>query len=243
MEARLVQSSLATGSTPAGTAVAHAALVGHPDATKTPKQPSQGSSTHGSGTHAGSGGFVTKAPVFNELYVGPKLPQLNARAARVEFVPGRGLVFTGVLQGRIHQNPGSLGLQSYYVFGVDRGSPNAVAPIPNRPNIFVDALVTVSILQGGASASVQDLVRPSNSTVLFLPPQDLKLHGHKLQVTVDPAYLPTPDGGLPLSLYQYNFTPASNLLDTSSVSTASFLASFLPETSESAVVVPKGFKG
>lgn len=192
---------------------------------------------------ASSSGLVTKIPAFNDLYTGPQRADLNVKAASVRFVPARGFILTAQMVGPINTNPATEADQSYYVFGIDRGSPNAVAPFSNQPNIFLDATVTVSVLKGGISVGVRDLVRANSTTVNFLPSNDLKIVGRKLQVTVKTSLLPIPDQGFPINMYQFSMYPANGINVSSQTLIDGSVASFIPPDSEAPIGVPHGFTG
>src|SRR4029078_13607999 len=89
-----------------------------------------------------------------------KRPDLNVVRARVTLDEGRDLlVFTGRMQGKINSAPSSPSQNSLYVFGVNRGSPGAIAPFALRQGVRFDAVVVVSINNvTGISAAVVDIV-------------------------------------------------------------------------------------
>lgn len=186
-------------------------------------------------------GNVRKSPHFYEFYVGPQRQDLNVVAAQVRLEPGRGLVFRGKMEGKINTAPATSADDSFYVFGVNRGSPQAVAPFFNRPGISFDSVVVVSITHdNGISASVRDL-RSGVSTTLS--PDRIKIEGRELRVTVDPTLLPTPTGGKPLSQYTFNLWPRSSLANPTPTATQlhpSFVASFIPENGMAPIHVPQG---
>jgi hypothetical protein len=188
-------------------------------------------------------GLVTKVPAFNDLYTGPKRSDLNVEAASVRFVPASGFILTAQMVGRINLKPATQGDQSFYVFAIDRGSPNAVAPFSNHPNVFLDATVTVSVLRGGVSIGVRDLVRPDSTTTRFLPSKDVRFAGNRVRVTVPTSMLPIPDGGLPISQYQFSMYPANGINFSSQTLIDSSIASYIPADSEAPIGVPRGFTG
>jgi hypothetical protein len=174
-------------------------------------------------------GQVQKAPNFYEFYVGPKRADLDVVAASARVQPGKGLTLTGRMVGNIDQNPATSADDSFYVFGINRGSAKAVTPFFGRPNITFDAVVVVSVTHdSGVSASVRDLTTGAATT---LPPGSVKIDGPNVRVTLDPALLPTPAGGVPLSQYTFNLWPRSSLANPTSTITGhdSFVASFVPE--------------
>jgi hypothetical protein len=183
------------------------------------------------------GGQVRKDPMFYEFYIGPKRADLNAVAASVKLDPGKGLVFRGVMQGKIDTTPATSADDSFYVFGVNRGSSKAVAPFFNRPGVVFDAVVVVSVTHdGGITGSVVDLTTGVRTA---LAASSIKIEGKEVRVTVDPALLPTPAGGKPLSQYTFNLWPRSSLANPAPAPThPSFVASFLPENAMAPIKVP-----
>jgi hypothetical protein len=181
--------------------------------------------------------------MFNESYTGPKRADLNLAAASVRFVPAVGFLMTLQLQGKIDTHPSTFDQQSYYVWGIDRGSPFAVTPFPSRPDLGFDATVTVSVLRGGTSVAVQDLVRSDSSVKVFLPSKNVKVVGNKVQAIVPLYYLQIPDQGLPISQWLYSALASSSLDTSTQASGGSFIASFIPETEETPIGVPRGFTG
>jgi hypothetical protein len=186
-------------------------------------------------------GPVRKDPQFYEFYVGPKRQDLNVVSAQVQLKPGQGLVFKGTMQGKIDKTPATSADDSVYVFGVNRGSPKAVAPFFNRPGVVFDSVVAVSVSHDtGITATVTDL---TTGTSTKLDPRSVKIEGRDVQVTVNPALLPTPAGGKPLSQYTFNLWPRSSLANpapTAAQPHASFVASFIPENGMAPIQVPRG---
>jgi len=149
--------------------------------------------------------------------------------ARPRLEGNRGLVFRGVMAGKIDARPATPADDSFYVFGVNRGSPNAVAPFFGRPGVVFDAVVIVSVTHdNGISAAVVDL---TNGHRTALPASSVKVEGREVSVSVNPALLPTPAGGKPLSQYTFNLWPRSSLANptpTAAQPHPSFVASFDP---------------
>src|SRR5207248_2288089 len=147
---------------------------------------------------------------FYEFFVGPHRADLNVVEASVRLEHDRGLVFRGKMQGAIDTHPATPADDSFYVFGVNRGSPHAVAPFFHRPGVVFDALVVVSVTQeSGISARVVDLAAGGVATTL--PAGGVHISGKQVRVDVDPALLPTPAGGVPLAQYTFNLWPRSSL--------------------------------
>ena len=175
-------------------------------------------------------GYAVKSPRLYPNYTGPKTrPDLNAAAARGFLDTQGNLVLDGVFAGQIPIGK-TLTTQSqsaYYVFAIDRGaSPAGPGPIPGRPNVKFDALVSVAFQPSGTSGSVIDLTKP-NAPATPLPGNAIKITGtgNSIRVFVPLGDLP-PVGGLDASQYRVNLfarsTPLSNG-DTESI------ASLVPE--------------
>lgn len=181
------------------------------------------------------GGHVTKAPQFYSEYTGPRLPELNGTGAQGQLVLSVGYVFTGRVLAPINQAH-----TSYFVFGIDRGGakgPMDITPptpdggvnfsggtslvmFPRRPNIFVDALVTVAVGPSGTQGTVRLMGQtPGESTPL--PPENIQISGRDVTVVVPPRLLPP--NGLPADGFAYAFWTRSDALGAASV------ASFVPE--------------
>jgi|GEM_PF-4668224 len=200
---------------------------------------------HGQNQGHGQGnlnrGLVRKAPHFYEFFIGPQRKELNVVAARAQLKPGQGLVFQGTVQGRINTNPATPADNLFYVFGVNRGSPQAITPFFNRPGISFDAVVIISISSdSGVTASVRDLTTGASTT---LSPNSVRIQGRDLRVTVDPALLPTPAGGKPLDQSTFNLWPRTSLANPTPTPTQphpSFVASFIPENSMAPIQVSRG---
>lgn len=187
------------------------------------------------------GSLVTKDPHFYDFYVGPKRADLNVVAGSAVVKPGKGLILTAIVQGKIDKRPATSADDSFYVFGINRGSANAVTPFFQRPGVKFDAVVVVSVTHdNGISASVRDLV---TGVATNLPADSVHIGGAKVQVTVDPSLLP-PVGGLPLSQYTFNLWPRSSLGNPPANTTHdSFVASFLPENAMAPIQVKGGQNG
>ena len=174
----------------------------------------------------GVSGFVFKAPKFYEFYTGPKNADLNVVAASAQLVPNRSLTLMGVMAGRIVKNPTTTDQQSFYVFGIDRHSPNAVTPFFQRPGITFDAVVVVSVQTTGTTASVTDLTTGKSTP---LDPSAVHISGRQVSVTVDPSLLPTPAGGVDLAHSSFNLWPRNSLSNAVQPNHGSTVASFAPE--------------
>jgi hypothetical protein len=202
----------------------HEARAGHPTAIQVARV-----TGHRGGAFAPVPGIVrllttvTKAPNFYEFYTGPRTANLDVVGGGA-VLTRRGLFLSGTMQGTINTAPANASEGAYYVWGINRGSPNAVTPFPNRPGIRFDDVVVVSIQPGtGVTGFVQD-VTAANSTPTPLSPSDIHVFGRSLVVEISPSLLPTPPGGVPISQYSFNLWPRTSLQMVPNV-----VASFLPE--------------
>jgi hypothetical protein len=172
---------------------------------------------------------VIKLPHVYELYNGPPRPDLDAVAAGAVLAPNRGLVLTGTMLAPINRAPIDPTQSSVFVWGIDRGSPNAIAPFPNRPDIVFDAAVVVTILPGqGVQGYVEDLTA-SPASVTTLDPRDITINGPSIEVNFNPNLLPTP-GGPPLSAGAFNLWTLN-----SPSSSPTNIVSFTPDTSDAPI--------
>jgi hypothetical protein len=179
-------------------------------------------------------GMAGKAPAFYESYTGRRDPGLNARQATAR-VTRQGLELTGTLQGRIDTSPSGEDQESYYVFGINRGSSQAVAPFPGRPNVIFDAVVSVNVEAEGISAAVTDLTKPRGTGTTDLPAGAFRVRGNQVRVVV-PLDLLTPTATLPVAQWRVNLWPRSALPP------ADFhtVASFVPENATFLVAARRG---
>jgi len=177
------------------------------------------------------GGEVRKDPHYFEIFdnIG-KRPDLNVVGASVRLNESRGVfVFEGEMQGKINTAPADASQNSLYVFGVNRGSPKAIAPFALRPGVRFDSLVVVSIINmSGISATVIDL---TTGTSTSLPTDRIHIEGREVRVAVDASLLPTPTGGVSADQYTFNLWPRESLGPDSTI------ASFIPENSMAPISV------
>jgi len=191
------------------------------------------------GGHAGrnEGGEVRKAPHYFEIFdnIG-KRPDLNVVSARVRLSEDRSvLTFEGKMEGKINTAPTDASQNSLYVFGVNRGSPKAIAPFALRQGVKFDSLVIVSITKAttpgtspNITASVVDLTNGARTVV---SPDRIHIEGHEVRVDVDASLLPTPAGGVPISQYTFNLWPRE------ATGPDTTIASFIPENSMAPISV------
>jgi hypothetical protein len=167
-------------------------------------------------------GSATKKPHFYELYTGPMRPDLDAVAATANLTDhNQRLVLTGTMAGKIDRSPTVAADQSFFVFGINRGSATNPGPFPDRPDIRFDAVVAVSVVMGGIGASTTDLITGVTSS---LPASAVSVRGKMVTVVVPTSLLPST--GFALNQYRVNLWPRSELPP------ADFhtVASFVPET-------------
>ena len=180
-------------------------------------------------------GTVVKVPRFYQFYAGPRRADLDVASGGAVATPGKSLVLTGVMAGAIDAHPAHASADSSYVFGINRGSPGAVAPFFQRPGVRFDAVVTVKVAHvGGISATVVDLV---TGKATRLPLSDVAISGRTVRVSVPLSLLPTPAGGVSLGRYTFNLWPESDPLTGRQRAHASDVASFLPESSDAPIAV------
>jgi len=182
-------------------------------------------------TDQNGGGEVRKDPHYFEIFdnIG-KRPDLNVVRASVRLhEDSRVLTFEGRMQGKINTAPADASQNSLYVFGVNRGSPNAVAPFALRKGVVFDAVLVVSINNTtGITASVTDIV---GGTRTAISADHIHIEGRNVRVDIDPALLPTPAGGVSVEHYAFNLWPREALGPDSTI------ASFIPENSMAPIKV------
>jgi hypothetical protein len=127
-----------------------------------------------------------------------------------------------VVQGRINTSPSGEDQESYYVFGINRGSSRAVAPFPGRPNVIFDAVVSVDVEGEGISASVTDLTKPRGTGTTELPGDAFRVRGNQVRVVV-PLALLTPTATVPVDQWGINLWPRSALPPADFHTVASFV--------------------
>lgn len=193
-----------------------------------------------------NGGHVVKHPRFNPTYTGPRLPSLNGTGAFGALFLGVGYRFTGTVAGPIDPSQ-----PATFAFGVNRGGAKApmsaeppapsgsqqggttgggsssggksLVSFPNRPNIFVDALVTVAMGPQGVRGAVQLMTsNGGGGPSVPLPADDVQIVGNDVFVLV-PARLLPPNGAA-ADRYYYSFWTASG-----DPTAEPNVASFVPE--------------
>lgn len=182
------------------------------------------------------GGEVRKDPHYFEIFdnIG-KRPDLNAVRASVTLDQHSNVLrFEGRMQGKINTAPADASQNSLFVFGVNRGSPKAIAPFALRQGVKFDAVVTVAItnVPGGkatVAAAVVDIAAGGTRTPLSA--DHVKIEGRDIRVDVDASLLPTPAGGVSASHYTFNLWPRE------STGPDSTIASFIPENAMAPIAV------
>lgn len=167
-------------------------------------------------------GIAFKIPQFQEAYTGPHYDQLGATAAGGLKLKNGTYEFGAILLGSIH-----LPQPSTYVFGIDRGKGAATStPFGSRPNIKIDALVSVTFTAGTATGTVTDL---TNNHTTALDPSQITTTGSTLRVYVAPSLLPSK--GLPTSAYRFSFWTKSDVNGG-----IESVGSFVPESTMARIV-------
>ena len=177
-------------------------------------------------------GIAVKAPQFYEFYTGRMDPGLNARLSTARVSHGS-LVLTGVMQGPINTSPTGEDQESYFVFGVNRGTGSVIAPFPNRPNVIFDSVVSVNVEEEGITGTVTDFTKPRGEGTTTLPADSVRVRGAMVRVSV-PLSLLEPTAARPVNQWGINLWPRSELPP------ADFhtVASFVPEDATFPVAVP-----
>ena len=175
-------------------------------------------------------GQVAKLPMFAASYTGLRQPDLDVVGAKARVFP-RGFVFSGYVLGRINTSQ-----QSFYVFGVNRGSASPPGPFPDRPMITFDAEIIVATNPNGFEGEVVQLNaqgQPISTTGLFN--NAVVFSGNRVQVFVRGIYLPPtspPGTAKPQNHYTYAFwagvSPTAN----------KGIAGFAPENANTAIGFP-----
>lgn len=135
-------------------------------------------------------GFAVKSARFYPGYTGSKQrTDLNAAGAKGVIDFQGNLVLTGiVVANQVNQAPTSASQESFYTFAIDRGGAAFPGPIPGRPGIKFDTLVTVAIQQTGITAAVTDL---NTGIVTPVSTSNLLFKQNALQITVPASVVTT----------------------------------------------------
>ena len=168
-------------------------------------------------------GFAVKSPRFYPGYVGPRRAELNAAGAKGLLTNQGDLVLTGIIAANgVLTTPASAAEEAFYSFGIDRGGAPFPGPIPGRPGIKFDTVVTVSVLQTGITASVTDL---DTGVVTPISTDNLVFKQNALQVTVPASVVATFTGSGPAPV-RATFWASNSSLPGDFQSIASFAPEF-----------------
>lgn len=206
------------------------------------------------------GGHVAKHPRFYSEYHGPRLAALNGIYASGALDLGVGYRFTGRVLGPIDPSqqafyvfgvdrggakapsevmPPSAGgasgakAGSGTTSGMAMGDGKSLVMFIRRPNIFVDALVTVSVGPSGTAGQVQLMQKDgSPGPTRPIAPQDIQVSGNQVTVLVDPGLLPP--NGFPADRYYFAFWAGTGLATDNNV------ASFVPEYNVTQIGLRRG---
>ncbi|MDB5351375.1 MAG: hypothetical protein JWN86_2622 [Planctomycetota bacterium] len=187
------------------------------------------------GALASSGGAVRKAPAFSADYLGVKRADLNLVAASATLKNGKTLTLSATVQGKLIRKPTGPAQEAFFVFAIDRSSPQTFALFPTRPNILYDAVVVVTITKDGTGAYLADSVTGARTD---LAPKSVRVSGKTVQVDVAASLFATPSGVKPLSQARFGVW-ARSVLVHGLADADDFVASFLPENGNA----PIGVKG
>lgn len=185
-------------------------------------------------------GRVHKRPMFSSDYLGIKRSTLNLTDASVQLRPGRTLTLNATIAAqRIIARPRSAAEASFFVFGLDRGSPQSTPLFPTRPGIRFDSVVVARIEPGGITGYVLDIARGNIQTEL--DPARVRVIGRSVRVTIPDGILVPPDGSKPSTQTRYAVWVRSKLEHTLA-DIDDFVASFLPNNAMARVGVVRAGK-
>jgi hypothetical protein len=149
------------------------------------------------------GSHVLKAPMFYAGYTGPKRTDLDVIGANVRISPGGEIVLTGKVLGTIN-----VAEPAVYTFLINRGSANSIGPIPGRPGISYDAMVSVTTSSAGTSGNVTLLSSSGQlESVVPLRTGAIRIIGGSVIATVPENELPasSPSTSHGIASYRYAF--------------------------------------
>lgn len=183
-------------------------------------------------------GEVRKRPAFAADYVGPRRANLNLVGASAVLKPGVSLTLSATTAAKINARPASGGVAdaSFFVFGLDRGGPSAVALFPRRPGIKFDAVVVARVTPAGISGYVLDIARGNIQTEL--DPARVKVSGRTVRMTLPPEVAASPEVPLPSARTRFTAWSRSRLEHTLA-DIDDYVASFAPENATSPIRVAK----
>jgi len=137
-------------------------------------------------------GRIAKVPAFSAEYLGVPRPNLNLANASAMLRPGRTLSLSATVAARIAASPRDPSMSSFFVFGLDRRSPQSLALFPTRPGIRFDSVVVARITPKGISGYVLDIARGNIETEIN--PAWVRVRGRTATVTIPDGILAPPRG-------------------------------------------------
>jgi hypothetical protein len=149
------------------------------------------------------GSHVLKAPMFYAGYSGPKRTDLDVIGANVRVGPGGKIVLTSKVLGTI-----DVAEPAVYTFLINRGSAGSVGPIPGRPGILYDAMVSIATSSAGASGNVTLLSSGGQpESVVPLRTGAIRITGGSVIATLPENELPasSPSASHGIASYRYAF--------------------------------------
>jgi hypothetical protein len=131
-------------------------------------------------------GVAFKVPSWQEAYTGPHQDQLAATGAGAIALKDGRIELAGIMRG-----PYDEPVDSYVVFGIDRGAGSQVgARFASRPRITPDLLVSIRVGPYGSSNSgtITDL---TTNTSRDIEPGQIQVQGAVVRVFVDADQVPS----------------------------------------------------
>ncbi len=171
-------------------------------------------------------GRIDKAPAYSTDYLGVPRPNLNLTNASAMLRPGRTLTLTATVAARIAASPRDPSMSSFFVFGLDRRSPQSLALFPTRPGIRFDSVIVARITPQGITGYVLDIARGNIETEIN--PNWVRVRGRTATVTIPDGILTPPEGSGPKGQMRFAVWVRSKLEHTLA-DIDDFVASFLPE--------------
>jgi hypothetical protein len=133
-----------------------------------------------------SNGHVSKVPLFLPEYRGPKATDLAADGAIARLTPSKEFLLRGTVLGPIN-----LADPFVYSFLINRGGVTPPGPIPHRPGITFNSVVSVQIGRATLLGTVSLLNQQGQVTsVVTLPASDVQVVGTGVNVELLASLLP-----------------------------------------------------
>ena len=211
---------------PAGVSAIKSALGGGPGSEfvnlikKEVKNPAAllGQFTSGATTTASIPGAAARKATILSSFTGSHYDYQAIVATGAVLLNPQTLELGGILRG-----PNRSNAPAYYVFGIDRGSGQTLAPLfASRPGITPDSLVTITLGPNNTNptGTITDL---TTGAVTTLPASAIHAQGSTLRVFVPITQLPST--GAPVAQYRFAFwtqsQPGNNIAN---------VGSFLPDS-------------